>query len=416
MGEFPPFLKGGKGGFGEGFPNVPSPNTEMKRLFSIIIAASILSFYGCLSEKSWRDVFVDSAEVDKTLMNYALPENGGKLFVSKDNPKHPASTLNNRNTHSEDWDAGEGWESVFDEAYWYGRYFGYGLYDNIFGSEDYKWRGLRDFRYIQSAMGWVIIEFPSEKLINRVDVYTIDSKKYPAKKYGVNHLMLQYWTPQAKGWQVVQRFGKGKGQQFDSIRDINTGKVVFRFKPVKTSKVRLAVLWTNDAEKEPGNWPKYAEGTIRLIELEVYGFEKMKGEIPVSKAEVTKPEELFLTEETSNGQSAAIETIVRNYEQAYRDKDIAEFMKNISPDYNRRGETYQELEAKMSELFKKYENINFSLGKLKISQNVQKATAEAKYSLRLEKTGGESSSYAGKLIFKLSISDGDWRIFCVESK
>ena len=90
----------------------------MKRLFSIIIAASILSFYGCLSEKGWRDVFVDSAEVDKTLMNYALPENGGKLFVSKDNPKHPASTLNNRNTRSEDWDAGEGWESVFDEAYW----------------------------------------------------------------------------------------------------------------------------------------------------------------------------------------------------------------------------------------------------------------------------------------------------------
>ena len=386
----------------------------MQRLGSIIMAVSILSLCGCFAGENWRDVFGDSAEVDKTLMNYARPENGGKLLVSQDNPEHPASTLNNGNIRSADWHKGEGWEYTFDGIYWYGKYFGYGLYGNI-ESEDYKWRGLRDVGYVPSAMGWVIIEFPGEKLINRVDVYTIDSQKYPAKKYGVNHLMLQYWTPQAKGWQVVPRLGKGKGQQFDSIRNINTGKIGFRFKPVKTSKVRLAVLWTNDTVKESGNyWPNYVTGTIRLIEMEVYGFEKVKGEIPARISEEVKPEELLLTEKTSDEQSIAIETVVRKYEQAYRNRDIAEFMKNISPNYNRKGETYQKLEAKMKKLFEKYEQINFSLGKLKISQNVQEATAEAKYSLQLEKTGDEPVSYSGKLIFKLSSSDGDWQIFCVE--
>jgi len=389
----------------------------MKRLFSIIIAASILSFCGCFLEKSWRGVFTDSAEVDKSSINYALPENGGKLFVSKDNPAHPASTLNNGNTRSEDWDRGEGWEHMYAEDYWYGAYFGYGLYDSIYWAEDYKWRGLRTIGKIPSAMGWVIIEFPGEKFINRVVVHTIDSKKYPAEKYGVSHLMLQYWTPRAKGWQNVQRFGKGKEQRFNSIRDIDTGKIVFRFKPVKTSKVRLAVLWTNDAEKAPGiGLPIYVKATIRLIEVKVYGLEKVKGGITVSKPEDTKPEELLLTEETSDAQSVEIEKVVRNYEQAYRNKNIVEFVKNISPDYNRKGETYQGLKAKMSQLFEKYEKINFSLGKLKISQYVQKATAETKFSLRLEKTDGEAVSYSGKLLFKLSSSNGEWKIFCIESK
>ena len=176
------------------------------------------------------------------------------------------------------------------------------------------------------------------------------------------------------------------------------------------------MLWTNDTVKDPGNyWPDFVTGTIRLIEVEVYGLEKVKGEIPTIKTEGIEPEEL-LTEETSDDQSAAIETVIRKYEQAYRDKDIAEFMKNISPNYNRKGETYQKLEAKMKKLFEKYEKINFSLGKLKISQNVQTTTAEATYSLILEKTGDEPVSYSGKLIFKLSSSDGDWKIFCLESK
>jgi len=350
-------------------------------------------------------------------MNYALPENGGKLLVSKDNPDHPASTLNNGNTRSEDWDKGEGWESIYNDDYWYGAYFGYGLYESIYWTEDYRWRGLRTIGNIPSAMGWVIIEFPDEKFINRVVIYTIDSKKYPALKYGVNHLMLQYWTPRAKGWQNVQRFGKGKEQRFNSMRDIDTGKIVFRFKPVKTSKVRLAVLWTNDAKKEPGiELPIYVKATIRLIEIEVYGFERAIGKIRGSTPEGAKPEELFLTEDISVDQSVALETVVRNYERAYRNKNIAELMKNISPDYNRKGETYQELEANINKLFEKYEKVDFSLGKLKISQNFQKAMAEAKYSLRLENNSGEVVSYSGKLLFKLSSSDGDWQIFCVESK
>jgi hypothetical protein len=46
---------------------------------------------------------------------------------------------------------------------------------------------------------------------------------------------------------------------------------------VNTEKIRLAILWTNDSKKKPGQggrWQETVEGTIRLVEVEVYGTEK----------------------------------------------------------------------------------------------------------------------------------------------
>jgi len=197
--------------------------------------------------------------------------------------------LNNGIKSSEDWDKGEGWVAHFGGRYPYGQFFEYGnrslraLDRHDFDEKNYRWRGLRgktNYGELQAAMGWVVIEFPQKKLINRVEVYTVDSKELPASTYGVNHLLLQYWVSQAKSWRDADILGKSKGQQFAGIRNIKTGKVSLRFKPVRTEKIRLAILWTNDSKKYQlpllGSWNEAAEGTIRLVEVEVYGSEKKK--------------------------------------------------------------------------------------------------------------------------------------------
>ncbi len=433
-------------------------------LLTIILTPSIL-LAGCFVQQGIKGFLAEGDALDGNLVNFALPESGAVLSVSQDNPKHPGSTLNNGIRSSEDWGKGEGWELHFKGRYAYGQYFGYGRTtwawdeedrqrqwermrgdtsteeDEIdprdYEEEDYKWRGLRGGSYyygrrIQSAMGWVIIEFPKENLIKRVEVYTIDSEQLPASKYGVNHLLLQYWAPQAKGWQNINRYGKSKGQKFAGVRDIKRGKVSFLFKPVKTEKIRLAVLWTNDSRKYQiarGRGNRGVDGTVRLVEVEVYGTEKKKGADTVvtggREETFSADEELdqLLSESPTEekvspatGQSAAIEAVVRAYEQAYQNEDITAFMATVSPDYNRAGETYQKLEVKMKNLFEKYDNVAFQLQGLKTSQNEQEATVETNYSLKLEKGDDKPSLYSGKLAFSLSNAGGNWKIVQVGAK
>ncbi|MBM3238700.1 hypothetical protein FJZ31_20600 [Candidatus Poribacteria bacterium] len=427
----------------------------------ILVATTIftiitLLFVSCVTQQSWKTALIESPdEIDTQLVNYALPENGTVILASEDNQNHPVSTLSNGITSSENWDNGEGWETRFDGSYDLGRYFEYGsnawaasmaaelrererllsgnrrdtrtqINPEDFEEEDDNWRGLRgNSMYggsVQSAMGWMVFEFPEEKLVNRVIVYTIDSEKYPAKKYGVNHIRLQYWTPQAKGWQNVKRFGKGKGQQFDSIRDIETGKVIFRFEPVRTSKLRLVILWTNDSERYKLGYFQYARGTIRLVEVEIYGLEKRDEPGTVASAdeselsqllEETKPDE---PDKRIDVQTNTVEATIRSYERAYQNKDLANLMSTISSDYLRDGETYQQLESKMQNLFYSYENIDFTLQRLNIEQTAQDAKVEADYSLRLEGSGVKANSYSGKLFFNLSNTNGSWKIIQVSTK
>jgi len=276
------------------------------------IAIGMSSICGCqkLSDMELSDIFVSEAEIDKMLVNYALTENGAKIYVSEDNPDHPASTLNNGITSSENWHLGEGWESHFDGRFSYGRYGGYDenwlraqweetmRYEGRRPSdirtdpgsiieEDYKWRGLRS-TYAYYAMGWVVVELPEPKRINRVIVYTVDSEKLPAKEYGVRDVLVQYWSMRAKSWQNVDRYGKKIGQKDNSIRDNVDQKIVFRFKPVETDKVRVAIRWTNDTEKSKLGFYRsivHAKGTVRLTEIEIYGTEK-KPEEPREDAEL----------------------------------------------------------------------------------------------------------------------------------
>lgn len=376
---------------------------------TIFLLISLFFLGGCVSQQGWwQEVFVDEAVVDENLVNYALPENGAVIYVSEDNPNHPGSTLNNGITSSENWAGGEGWETRYD-----GRY---GNRHNTMTAEG---------ETITSApMGWVVIEFPQEHLIGKVVIYTIDSPEYPAKKYGINSVQLQYWIQykytgmEVKGWMNINRSGKHIGQQFDSIRRNTEGKIVFRFKPVSTSKIRLLVLWTNDSEKYKLGTEEYRRGAVRLTEIEVFGYEKKKeGGTVVQSSEPSKEDELSEALSVKPTQpEEEIELTVKAYEQAYRDRNLTALMATISPNYSRDGENYQQLEAKMRSLFEKHSKIEFQLQGLKVFQRAPNATAEANYSVKLEGSGVKQLSLSGKLFFTLLKGDDAWKITRIDTQ
>ncbi len=288
------------------------------KFFSIlffILLFSILIVNGCnLSRVDtapiFKLLFSPSTEIDKMLVNYAHPDSGSVMTVSKENKTHEAHTLFNGVTDSNLWDRGEGWKVEFSGRYNYGQYTGYGerswmagqsmreqsrlnmmqgkrtnredyqIDPKQFENNDYKTRGLAGIDTYggdtASAMAWLVFEIPEKRLINRVIVHTIDSVKYPAKKYGVSDFIVQYWTLQAKGWQNVDRMGKKVGDQHDSIRNNTKGKVTVRFRPVETTKIRIVIRLTNDSKRRKQGMAKseYLTGTVRLLEVEIYGLEK----------------------------------------------------------------------------------------------------------------------------------------------
>jgi hypothetical protein len=105
-------------------------------------------------------------------------------------------------------------------------------------------------------------------------VHTVDSPILPAAKYGVRELRLFYRKTSAIGlstWVEVQAIGNTKKTK-SLIAGNNKGVITFRFQPVKTDSIRVLVLDTNDS-KETGKGT-LREGTVRLIEIAVYGLEK----------------------------------------------------------------------------------------------------------------------------------------------
>ena len=236
----------------------------MQKLTTVtFIIAYVMLICGC--QKTLKQAFVDSSEIDKQLVNYALPENGAVIFVSQDNSDHPASTLTDGAVSSENWDKGEGWEVRFDGEYEYGGYMEVGEREqlaalNMGGSATRQRNNANQTDYSRdlyggglasntsSEVGWVIIQLTEEELVTRVIVHTVDSEKYPANQYGVSDFAVQYWTPHAHGWKSVDRIGKKIGEQHNSIRNNKQGRVAVRFKPVRTSRIRLLIRLTNDTE------------------------------------------------------------------------------------------------------------------------------------------------------------------------
>jgi len=120
--------------------------------------------------------------------NWALDENGGKVTAFSEVPGHPVSTLNNGVTSSENWDQGEGWQASLGATAGRGR----GVFGAMQSPGATAGRGRLGLGARQQERNWVIIELPQPVNVTHVKIHTIDSEKYPAKDFGVSHLLVQY--------------------------------------------------------------------------------------------------------------------------------------------------------------------------------------------------------------------------------
>ena len=188
-------------------------------------------------------------------VNWASAKNGGRVSASSEEPEHPASTLINGVTSSEGWDQGEGWQAQITA----------GLTRTTREQKD------------EMERNWAEVELSQPATVNEVKIYTVDSQKYPAIKFGVSDLLVQYQmqtTSKELMWVNAKRPTKGLGEQGEAIKGNTKGVISVRFEPVLTQKIRVLVFGTNDmARTEDG---KSREGTIRLTEIEVYGSGKQK--------------------------------------------------------------------------------------------------------------------------------------------
>ena len=441
----------------------------MQKLTTVtFIIAYVMLICGC--QKTLKQAFLDSSEIDKQLVNYALPENGAVIFVSQDNSDHPASTLTDGAVSSENWDKGEGWEVRFDGEYEYGGYMEVGEREqlaalNMGGSATRQRNNANQTDYSRdlyggglasntsSEVGWVIIQLTEEELVTRVIVHTVDSEKYPANQYGVSDFAVQYWTPHAHGWKSVDRIGKKIGEQHNSIRNNKQGRVAVRFKPVRTSRIRLLIRLTNDTETYDKRRSvgyvrgmlsrlniRSMRGTIRLTEIEIYGLEKKDAiaSVPPSQDAVNEQllDEIFAEEstaQTSPDSSAStseefplsgtgmetnplkhIEDVIRRYASAYTNRDLSALMATISPNYSRDGENYDQLRGKMAGVFRRYTQIDFSLQRLQIQDET--GTADADYVIVLTSAGSSPSTFSGKLFFALIESQSGWQILSIDTQ
>ncbi|MFW6600125.1 discoidin domain-containing protein [Propionibacteriaceae bacterium Y2011] len=81
--------------------------------------------------------------------------------------------------------------------------------------------------------------------VGRVEIYTLDSERYPAARMGIRDFDIQVHTTQ--GWQTVK-----------SVTGNEVGHIVATFDPVVADQVRVVVHDTND------------HGYSRIVELEAY--------------------------------------------------------------------------------------------------------------------------------------------------
>jgi len=380
------------------------------RNLKLLCTLSLLFFIGCAGSKSLVEFVGEGYLENKGLANLALASNGARVTVSEDNPDHPASTLINGITSSENWDQGEGWELKYNSELITGEQIDLsnenpGNVKDILDPDDPSCYGLKIHTNlgITTPQGWVVIELPEKKTVNRAVIYTIDSDKYPAEKFGVSHLVLQYWTEpslesEVRGWKIIERLGKFKGQEGNTIRNNKSGVITFRFKPVKTSKMRLAIWWTNDSKIRKSDNGQFVSGTIRLVEVELYGYE------------AEEPKSAVVAQDTNK--IAQVKVVIDTYTDGYNKKDIDILMSSISPDYSKDGETYFDLKKRMEAIFAKYDRVEFGLQNIEVKLAGNGAVAKAAYTMRCESVTDSSSPViaSGVLTFNLSEAMGYWKI------
>jgi len=214
----------------------------------------VIAFAGCAVVQNFR--------MAEAPTNYALASNGSIVTASGSTPGRDLFTVINGVISSENWDEGEGWECAFTRR----------------RPEGAGWSRLDPRSSMEFGSAWLEVQFESEKLINMVTIYTIDSAKYPASRYGIKEAWLQIWKEY--GWTTVGEVQDGYITSRTTLdRKLAGGKMVFRFDPIKTDKIRFVVFRSNDIDVTGEGWTsdrKTENSVARVIEIEASGLEKPK--------------------------------------------------------------------------------------------------------------------------------------------
>ena len=218
--------------------------------------------------------------------NYALAKNGATVTASNISVGRDVNTVINGVTSSDEWDKGEGWECIFTRR----------------RPEGIGWNRLDPRSKIDYGSAWLEVQFKGEKIINKVTVYTLDSQKYPASRYGIKEAWLQVWKEY--GWTNVSEI---QGGQIISKTNLDRksvgGKIVFKFDPVNTDKIRLVVFQSNDVNVAGGGWTndnKTENSVARVVEIEVTGIQSKPGSGAFDQQRVKPAPEFYLQD--INGQ------------------------------------------------------------------------------------------------------------------
>ena len=174
---------------------------------------------------------------------------------------------------AEEWSPAVGWESPFEGALERRRLFNIETDANA-AAEPFEWLGLRrNYRLGKeyAAVGWVLISFEKPRKAARVVLHSVDTERYPATRFGVRDVLVQYWDAAQSRWIDA---GETRGNRRPEL--------AVSFDPVETQYLRAAVLWVNGSEKKgafraQGRHEFYISGTIRLHEVEAYGIAEKKG-------------------------------------------------------------------------------------------------------------------------------------------
>ena len=224
----------------------------MKKIFVILFCQLVISlfvFSGC--------AMFNSLGGEQT--NYALAKNGATVNVSNITAGRDVNTIINGITSSEEWDKGDGWESSFTRR----------------RPDNAGWNRLDPRTNLEYGSAWLEVQFKGEKIINKITVYTLDSKKYPSSRYGFKEAWIQVWKEY--GWTSV---GEILNSQIISKTNLDrrpaVGKLIFKFDPVKTNKIRLVVFQSNDVGVVGEGWSsdrKTENSVARVVEIEATGIQ-----------------------------------------------------------------------------------------------------------------------------------------------
>ena len=363
------------------------------RILCLMLFVSVM---GCKSQTLQEHLL----EPPLPLTNFALIRNGATAEASQSVPNHRPEEIIDGDTTSETWDEGSGWGSSLEHL---------------------RTSDLNKRPYIS-----VTLVKPVD--VRKIVMWTIDSEKYPAPRFGLKDYRIEYWH--GTGWGLIPS-GNTKEKQY-TARDNTKGKRIHEIRQrLIASKIRLVPVSSNDTVRNyqhmAGKRPVYAvEGIARVMELEVWGYAAPEVHTLKQIAQGIPPEAVAhsVPTETQTGEAQAeptikeiIASVLNQYELGYDMADLRQVMSCFSEAYLSNGRTYQDVKIKASDFFEAYHQIDMTLTDIDIHPNIADDTAivTGGYTLQYSpKVNGKVEQTSGKLTLVFANESETWRIIRAE--